>query len=711
VTSLWSQGSISGNASSSPQQQALGLVFEVSQAASLNKIWFYSPSGAPGLPAAVGVYVQATQATVTTNSSPSWSGAAGSGWVSTTLTATLSASTLYTAVVYHGTSFSGTWDDYETGYWTTGGAGASGISNGIVSAPNSAGGNTGVLLNGGGSISYPTSSFSNANYWIDVDVSPAGVSGAANLTGSGSLTASGHVTQPAAAALSGAGTLTAAGTASTQVSATLIGLGALTAGATVTGTGQGTASLSGSGTLGVTRTVTWQQAAALSGTGTLSLLETGTVEQAAALSGSGTLSVAAAAALKFTAGLFGAGFLSIPQVAGGLVNGVGGASTPQALPGSSQVAVAPPGSSNWQWLGTLGQVTALTYSYVCPGGCDKMSMTVMCPASFRTQLFNPGWNVKITRGGHQVWDGKLDEPQPTAQGWNLTAVGTGNLGANYVSFYSPLDVWPVSEPDEIINRAISRGLPWVNAGLNSSPYFSQFWLGQATDPGSSTVTAFLNLICTRGGLVWYVNSQPGGIYAGDDLNVFPLPTVPNRLLVCTSPVARTLGGYTNAILIRYMQTADNTTTNTAATFAVVSAINYQSQAAHGVLEAYLDLSNASVLTAAQALAVGYAILQTYEAASYAGPFTASYGQLLNMGGQAIDPGVDQAGTRMKIILVDGGYGGEVVPGPIEFTVGSYSWDDFQQVATITPYQDIDASLSGLLSMASTTMTPITVAGG
>jgi hypothetical protein len=537
------------------------------------------------------------------------------------------------------------------------------------------------------------------------------LSGAAVLSGTGTLTAAGKVVAPGSAVLSGTGTLGATSAVAIPSSAVLLGTGALTAAASVMTPGQVAANLSGTGTLGTAVAVGWAQAAVLAGTGTLAAQYTGIMLQSAVLAGTGTLAVAVSSALKFTAGLFGAGFLSIPQVAGGLVNGVGGAGTPQALPGSSQVAVAPPGSGNWQWLGTLGQVTALTYSYVCPGGCDKMSMTIMCPASFRTQLFNPGWNVRITRGGHQVWDGKLDEPQPSASGWTLTAVGTGNRGADFTNFYAPGDTWPAGEPDEIINRAIGRGLPWVNPGLNSSPYFSQFWLGQATDPGSSTVTAFLNLICSRGGLVWYVNSQPGGIYNGDDLSVFPLPTVPNRLLVCTSPVARTLGGYVNSLVIRYMSVADNTTASppVSASFDVVSAINTASVAAHGVTEAYLDLSNAGLLSSSAAQNVGLNILLAYESASYAGPFQASHGQLLNMGGQAIDPGCDQAGTRVKLVLVDGGYGGEVVAGPVQFTVGAYAWDDYQMVATLSPYQEMDASLSGLLSMVSTTMTPITVA--
>jgi len=115
------------------------------------------------------------------------------------------------------------------------------------------------------------------------------------------------------------------------------------------------------------------------------------------------------------------------------------------------------------------------------------------------------------------------------------------------------------------------------------------------------------------------------------------------------------------------------------------------------------------MTSSQAQAVGFNILAAYEAAAYAGPFTASYGQLLNTGGAPIDPGTDQSGTRVRLILTDGGYGGEVVPGPIEFTVGSYSWDDFRQVATIGPYQELDQSLSSLLSVTNATMTPLTVA--
>jgi hypothetical protein len=527
------------------------------------------------------------------------------------------------------------------------------------------------------------------------------VSGAAALTGSGSLGAS--WVMAGSAGLTGSGTLS--GTWAQGGFAALTGSGSLSAVAGVLGDD---AQLAGSGTLASTPTETWAETAGLAGSGSLSLLETGTQEQTAGLAGSGTLGLTLK--LGLTAGMTGVGLLSIPQVAGGLVNGVGGASTPQALPGSSQVAVAPQGSGNWQWLGTLGQVTALTYSYNYPGGCDQMTCKLMVPAAYRTQLFNPGWQVKVTRGGHQVWYGKLDEPQATASGWTLTAVGAGSLAANFVAYYSVDDTWPQDEPDEIINRAITRGLPWSNPGLNSSPYFSQFWFGQATDPGAQTVNAFLALICTRGGLAWYVNSQPGGSYGGNSLGVAPLPTVPSRLLVCTTPVSRTLGGYINSIFIRYMSVADNSTTGTAASYDVVLAQDTASVAAHGSLETYIDLSDVGVLSSAAAQAVGNYVLAIYQAASFAGPFTASYGQLLTMGGQPIDPGTDQAGTMCQLVLTDFGYGGEVTPEfPVTFITGAYSWDDFAQVATVTPYQNLDQSLTGLLQMENTILTPITTA--
>jgi hypothetical protein len=427
------------------------------------------------------------------------------------------------------------------------------------------------------------------------------------------------------------------------------------------------------------------QYATLSGTGSLSAVSRITFASAATLSGSGTIFVLATGGLVFGSSI----------------------STPYAYPLASQVMVAPPGTSQWVPIGSIGVVTALTYGFTCPGGCDQMTATIMVPAAYRTQLFNPGWQVKITRGGHQVWDGKLDEPVPTPSGWNLTASGTGNRGHDYVAVYA--DTWPTGEPDESVNAAISRGMPWVNPGIGQP---AGAWFGQAVDPGAQTITALLNLVCTRGAYTWYVNSQPGG-YPGDDLSVFRLPSVPNRLLSSVNPAPRTLGGDINTIFLRYQISAGTTNssgTSVPAAYGTTSVQNAVSVLAHGELETYIDLSDVGTMTQAAAQAVGNSVLAIYQRASFAGPFSASYGQLMTSNGVPIDPGTDQAGTVVKLILSDFGYGGEVTPQfPITFIVGSYMWDDKAQTATITPYQSVDVSLTGLLSLENTILTPITVA--
>ena len=274
-------------------------------------------------------------------------------------------------------------------------------------------------------------------------------------------------------------------------------------------------------------------------------------------------------------------------------------------------------------------MTALKYSFTCPGGADSMTCTVMVPASYRNQAFSPGWQVRIYRGGHQVWDGKMDEPVPTATGWNFTAVGNGMRGTDFLAIYT--DTWPANQPDESINNAIARGLPWVNPGVGTP---SDAWYGQAVDSGAQTITALLTLLTTRGASTWYVNSQPGGVI-GDDLSVFPLPTTPNRLLVATTPVPRTLGGDINTIYLRYEITADNTDATTGATapatYGLAVAQNAQSVAMHGELETYIDLSDVGVMTQAAAQAVGAACSQYYSTREFRGPFTGSYGAAMQHG--------------------------------------------------------------------------------
>lgn len=366
-------------------------------------------------------------------------------------------------------------------------------------------------------------------------------------------------------------------------------------------------------------------------------------------------------------------------------------------PNCSQVAVYAGGQVHW--LGTLGHVTGLTYSFTYPGGPDKATCLLEVPAAFRSRVLELGSVVKIYRGGHQIWAGTLDEPVPTTAGWQITAVGAGNLGADYLASYS---AWPSGQPDEVINNAISRGLPWVNPTVGQP---SGIWLGQQQDNYSRTVKDVLDLACSRGGLGWYVNAQPGGLI-GSDITLAALPTVPTRLLTCVTPVPRTMGGDIKAIYLRYQSAADDVGGSTAATYAVTSVTN----TGHGGQEVYLDLSNAGVMSAGSAQAVGTKILQIYQRASFAGPFDVAPGYLLTMGGTPVDPGCEQAGFVCRLVLTDYAHGGEISPAvPIQFIAAGYEWDDQARKGTITPYQTLAGSLSSVMSMEQQALTPITVA--
>lgn len=358
----------------------------------------------------------------------------------------------------------------------------------------------------------------------------------------------------------------------------------------------------------------------------------------------------------------------------------------------TQVVTYTASMTNPIWLGSVGHVNALKYSWVLPGGADQLSCNLMVEATVRTQATDPGRIVQAYRGGGLIWEGIMNEPVPTTTGWNLSAVGAGNYGTNYTALYST--TWPTGLPDQAVNQAITRGLRWVNPGIGTP---SGIWLGQEVDSGAQTITDLLNLCCTYGGLTWQVNTVP----QGNVLSVFALPATVNRLLLVRQPAPRTLGGDINVIWLRYQSSADNATTGAVAAYATTSATAGASIALHGQLEAYLDLSNGGVMTATAAQAIGNAILQRYQRASFAGPFAAGPGDIMTPGGQAMDLGINHSGSVMQLVLTDYAYGGEVVMGPVTFLVGSYTYDDDSLTGTVTPFQYLDTSMTGLLSAAST----------
>ena len=174
--------------------------FSLSQACVLNKIWYYSYPGSAQLATSCRVW-QITGADSGTlmaaSTSPTWSGIAGSGWVSCTFgNVVLQHGAPYKVTVYNGAGTPDGWSGKQLNYWSTG-PGASGITAGPLTVPNLASASQAYVFNGGNAGSSPQyttgvieagqSTFVNGTgdaypylyvdtlaqtYWVDVEVTP-----------------------------------------------------------------------------------------------------------------------------------------------------------------------------------------------------------------------------------------------------------------------------------------------------------------------------------------------------------------------------------------------------------------------------------------------------------------------------------------------------------------------------------------------------------
>ena len=168
-----------GTVAADTASYTLGVLFQVSTDTSLAAIWFYSASGAAALPATIAVFLQSSAALVSSQAA-TWSGAAGSGWVRAAFASppSLTAATYYTAAVFYGGGAN--WYSATAHYWDTG-AGASGITSGVLTAPNNAtaAGLSHVTgqdgLDSSGVLAFPGGAFNAANYWADPEVGTGGV--------------------------------------------------------------------------------------------------------------------------------------------------------------------------------------------------------------------------------------------------------------------------------------------------------------------------------------------------------------------------------------------------------------------------------------------------------------------------------------------------------------------------------------------------------
>ena len=164
--------------------QTFGTEFVLSEACTVNNIWFYSPPtvSPPALPTICAIWNVKTQQVVsgTQNSAPSWSGTAGSGWVACEYSGVSLPAGDYKVSVYTPGGSDNFYLETED-YWSTGGAGANGITSGPLTAPNAANATApGQVTYYHGAFAYPDtydSEFDGQNRWLDIEVTPSTTTG------------------------------------------------------------------------------------------------------------------------------------------------------------------------------------------------------------------------------------------------------------------------------------------------------------------------------------------------------------------------------------------------------------------------------------------------------------------------------------------------------------------------------------------------------
>jgi len=160
-------------------EQTFGTEFLLGQPCTLDNIWFYSPPAVSpaALPTICAIWDATTRQVVsgTQNNSPSWSGAATSGWVSCSYSGVTLPAGDYKVTVYTPGGSDNFYQETEA-YFGTGG-GANGIAAGPLTAPDTASASApGQTTYFHGGFGYPDTydtDFDGQNRWVDVEVTPA----------------------------------------------------------------------------------------------------------------------------------------------------------------------------------------------------------------------------------------------------------------------------------------------------------------------------------------------------------------------------------------------------------------------------------------------------------------------------------------------------------------------------------------------------------
>jgi hypothetical protein len=336
--------------------------------------------------------------------------------------------------------------------------------------------------------------------------------------------------------------------------------------------------------------------------------------------------------------------------------------------------------SDETWLGTIGTISGLRYSWNEPGGPATLSCTLACDPRIRHAALSPGRVITAWAGGAEMWRGFLDTAEPQDGGFSISATGIGSAGNN-ARAYAPTGNGYLTDIE--VADGINRGvLPWKAAPPIGQPNgYPRAW-GFA-ERGSVTITDSVEWRA-----IW--NSGRWTIDANGQL-LFPPPlTSPTRmLLVGNTGGGRTLEDYANVLVAKY-QVAVNVN-------AITSNGDQRSIARHGRREEYVDYSSIGIATETDVRAALAATLARFGyRARWTGSFACTRGMVRVMQGGAEEPCAVRPGHRYLLQVIAPDQNGEIDPSDLSFVAGETSYEADSDTVTITPQESARRSLQDVL---------------
>lgn len=281
-----------------------------------------------------------------------------------------------------------------------------------------------------------------------------------------------------------------------------------------------------------------------------------------------------------------------------------------------------------KWLSLTCLYGDIEMSTVWPGGSDELSWSVGSQSGFRSR---GGELVDACFGGVPVWAGSLLEPDPSQD--RLVAQGAWRDAEGFVALDSLGAA--TKTPDTAIDQAIARGLRWTRpATLSSSNTVSDI------TQGPLSLDVLLDNFAENQGISWAVDPTRQVFSKTDDV------TPSYKTLPVAGGLGYALDNYASTVVARYLDGATST-------FKTVTVTDAVAEAAHGHVEAVVDLTGRGSTSTATATNIATNMLNTRRSTpQWTTPLEVSYGEILTAGGAPVVLETVAAGA---VLRVNGGF--------------------------------------------------------